>query len=112
MILFLLFCLSSCNKTFDSIENPQPELFSVFYEDDEYTILVRSELEKSFFGDAMVIESEKGYTCSVGQYHMVNYMILANGEYYNILVGAQMNLYTGNDLVDLDMGVSCKLNEE
>ncbi|MDD3123074.1 MAG: hypothetical protein PHC62_06095 [Candidatus Izemoplasmatales bacterium] len=110
-IFFLTILLVGCANVV-TLDNPEPELFSVFHEGDNYIIFIRTEIDPDQLYDSMgyYIKGPKGYSCLVGAYEKVNYIVLYNDEYYDIINGAQMNLYTTQELIDWGVNVGCKLD--
>jgi len=53
------------------------------------------------------IESDKGTTCTIGLYHLGNYIVLYDNEYYDIQTGSSLNLYTSNELYNMGIGINC-----
>ncbi|GEM_PF-2233366 len=95
------------------LENPEPELFSVFHEGDDFTILMRTEIDPDTLYVSMGygIKSPKGYACITGAYEMVNYMVLYNDKYYDIVSGAEFNIYSAFELSDWGISVSCTIED-
>lgn len=110
--LFLAISLSAC-QTNEPIENPEPELFSVLHEDENFTLLIRTYIDPDqlYTKEGIGIKSPKGVYCLVGSYEMVNYMVQYKGEYYDIVSGATMNLFTTSDLTEWGINVNCFIEE-
>jgi|AntAceMinimDraft_18_1070375.scaffolds.fasta_scaffold02209_3 hypothetical protein len=109
LMLAILFSVLACGEKIEPLENPQSELFSTFYEGDGFTILKRTEIDPDVMYElpAFSLKSEKGTSCIIGSEQMDNYLVLYNEEYYNVQDGTYLNLYTGNELINLGVGGSC-----
>lgn len=99
MLIVLL--LSSCSKL-ETIEDPELDLFSEFYIDDEYTILKRTNIEQmSYYAYAINLKTGDDESCIAGHYHEMNYMFLYESEYYGIKEASKLGLFTCSDLREL-----------
>ena len=109
MVLISMF-LFGCSKV-SPLENPEPELFSSFHEEDEFTILKRTEInpDQIYISIGYIINSPKGYSCLVGQYEKVNYIVLYDDDYYDIIGASQLKLFTADELSDWGINVSCRI---
>lgn len=108
MVMISLF-LIGCTRV-ESLENPEPELFSTFHEGEEYTILKRTEIpSQAYLSIGYIINSPKGYSCVVGSYEKMHYIVLYEDEYYDIINASYLDLFTSDDLVDFGISVSCSL---
>lgn len=105
--------LVGCTKVMP-LENPEPELFASFYAGDDFTILKRDDIDSNQFYNAigLIINSPKGYTCIVGEFERLNYLVLFEDEYYDIINGSYLKLYTANELIEWGINVSCQLDEK
>jgi len=112
LMIAFSFGISACTYQTDPLDNPQPEFFTLFYTGDGYTIYKRIDIdeEKMYALIGFLVESEKGTTCTMGLYHLENYIVFYNDEYYDLQAGAQMKLYQGNDLVNMGIDISCRDN--
>lgn len=112
LVLFFTITLSACQKN-EPIENPEPELFNVLHEGENFKLLIRSDIDPDqlYTSMAIGIKSPKGLYCVVGSYEIANYMVLYKGEYYDIVSGAAMNLFTTSDLTEWGVNVDCDINE-
>ncbi|PKK97661.1 MAG: hypothetical protein CVV57_10895 [Tenericutes bacterium HGW-Tenericutes-2] len=104
--------LVGCTKILP-LDNPEPELFSTFHEGDDFTILKRIDIDPNqiYYCIGLIINSPKGYTCLVGEYERLNYLVLFEDEYYDIINGSYLNLYTANELIDWGINAGCHLDE-
>lgn len=108
MFLFIVLCiliLTSCGVNAEPIENPELDEFTELYVGEDFTILVRSDIDP----DTLYIKISYGYgfdnqTCSVGQYERLNYMFNYKDNYYDIVEFNKFKLINCDDL--LIMGVT------
>jgi hypothetical protein len=109
LLLTFTISFSACTNNGVPLENPQPELFSLFYTGDDYEIYKRIDIdeEKTYALIGYPIESDKGTTCTIGLIHLENYIVLYNNEYYDLQTGARLNLYKGNELINMGIDISC-----
>ena len=112
MLLFSLF-LIGCTKI-TPLENPELELFSSFHVGDDFTIFKRTEIDPNqlYYQMAYKIISPKGYLCWVGSYEKMHYIVLFENEYYDIIGGSQLKLYSSYDLISWGVNVSCQLDDQ
>ena len=105
--------LLGCTKVMP-LENPEPELFSTFHEGDDFTILKRTDIDPNQLYNTigLIINSPKGYTCLVGEFERLNYLVLFEEEYYDIINGSYLKLYTASELTDWGINLSCQLDEK
>jgi len=110
LMLFLTISFSACVYKVAPLENPQPELFSLFYTGSNYEIYKRIDIddEKIYPLIGFPIESDKGTTCTIGLNHLENYIVLYGNEYYDLQSGAHLNLYNGNQLINMGIDISCR----
>lgn len=110
LIFVLLTSLLGCSEQIQPLENPQPELFTLFYEADKYEIYKRTEIDEEKFYPLIgfPIRSDSGTSCTIGLYHLENYIVLYEDEYYDLQTGARLKLFTGNDLIEVGIDASCK----
>ena len=103
--------LVGCTKV-EPLENPEPELFTSFHEGEDFSILRRTDIDpnQGYIMIGLIINSPKGYTCIVGEFERQNYLVLFEDEYYDLINGSYLKLYTANELVDWGINVSCLLN--
>lgn len=95
--LGLLFTLTGCGETIIPLENPEPQLFSEFYEGENFTILDRTIIESNAYV-SLGYGLDDGYM--LGAYHISNYRVLYDEEYYNLQQGHQLGLYKAEDLIE------------
>jgi len=110
IVLIIMIGMSACEKIeVVPMENPEPELFNTFYEGDGYEILRRREIEegKVYVSLGYGVEADEGYSCLTGASVIDNYRVLYDGEYYNIQTGSHLGLYTGNDLEEIGINITC-----
>lgn len=112
LMIFILIFLVGCSNA-KPLDNPEPELFSVFQEKEDFTLFIRTEIDSDQFYNLMAyyIKGPRGYECFVGQDIMVNYIVLHEDKYYDVVSGAQMNLFTTDELIEWGIDVSCKIDE-
>ena len=112
LVIFFAITLCACQIN-EPIENPEPELFNVLHEDDNFTLLVRTYIDPDqlYTKEAIGIKSPKGLYCLIGSYEIVNYMVRYKDEYYDIVSGANLNLFTTNDLIEWGINVNCFVKE-
>lgn len=105
LIIILVVILSACDtEKIIPLEDPQHELFSTLYEGDGYTILKRTEIDESQYYYMIAYYIDDGTrTCILGHYHIVNYRVLYNDNYYDILQGAKFDLYSCAKLIELEI---------
>lgn len=103
LLLFVLILgLAACNnEKAIPLENPEPELFSIIYESDEYSILKRTVITDQVYNMIAYYVGHGENTCTVGEYHKANYLILYNEEYYDIVEANKLDLYKCSDLINL-----------
>lgn len=114
VIFVLVVSVSACNQRAVTLENPESELFSLFYEGDDYSILKRIDIDPKaiYYGYAVYIGDEKEY-CMVGDFHIKNYRVLYKDKYYDIVNGEKLGLYSSQDLIDIGIeNISCKAEKE
>ena len=84
-ILFVLL-LSSCGLTATPIENPQIDKFEEYYVDDNYTVLIRSEIDPEMLYHMIAYGfGTSNDQCSVGAYEEENCMVYYKEKYYDIV---------------------------
>jgi len=113
-VMALLFAISmSACQTYEPIENPEPELFSVLHEDENFTLLIRTYIDPDqlYNSIGIGIKGPKGQVCLVGSYQIVNYIVLYKGEYYDIVSAVAMTLFTTSDLTEWGIKVICNVEE-
>lgn len=103
-VIIILIFLNGC-ETPEPLENPSPELFSDFYVDDEYMILKKTHIDPVaiYNAYAVILETFDGDTCTVGHYHEVNYMFLYNEKYYGIREASKLDIFTCDDLEEVNV---------
>lgn len=102
LILILLIGLVGCNnEKAIPLENPELELFSVLYENDDYSILKRTVITDQVYIMIAYYVGHGDNTCILGQYHKVNYLLLYNEEYYDIIEANKLDVYTCSDLINI-----------
>jgi len=111
-ILFFSISLSACQKV-EPIENPEPELFSVFHEKENFTLLIRTDIDsdQAYTSVGYTIYDKNGDTCLVGSAQISNYLVLYKEKYYNIQTGSQLGLFNADDLIDWGISVNCDIKE-
>lgn len=111
LVLLLVVMLSGCEEEIEPIDNPEIDLFQVLHVSLEYTIYVRSEIDETRAYYAIGYGIGDGYV--LGEYHMHNYRVLYDGEYYNLQQGNQLGLYEGEDLIEYGVdGISYNCYEK
>jgi len=106
-ILFLIsiFCttlfLFSCTNV-EPLENPHPELFDIFIEEEDYLILKRAEIDDSLIFPmiALVITYSDGTETSIGLSTEYQYRVLYKEEYYSLQAGNQLGLFYAENLIE------------
>lgn len=114
IIFVLAISISACNPKVVPMENPESELFSVFYEGEDYTILIRTNIDPDalYYAYARGIGNEKD-NCVVGDAHIKNYRVLYKEKYYDIVDGENLGLYSVQDLMDMGIeNISCQTAKE
>lgn len=116
-ILFLImfsFILSlfACSQKIAPLENPQPELFTLFYSGENYSIYKRIDIDEEKFYPLLgfPLESEKGTSCSVGLYHLENYIVFYDDYYYDLQSSTRLKLFNGNELTTMGIDANCREN--
>ncbi len=109
-MLVMSISLFGCSEKVTPLENPENELFTNFYTGSNFEIYIRTEIDEEKYYQLMGfhIESDKGTYCTIGLYHLENYLVYYKEAYYDLLSGAKLNLYTGNDLIDFGIDASCR----
>jgi len=102
---FLLALLSSCNGKEEIIpmENPEIESFSVFYEGNDYTIFKRTEIEPRSYISLGYGFGEGDTGCLIGAFHMLNYRVMFELEYYNLQQAGMLELFTCEKMLELEI---------
>jgi len=110
LMLFLTISFSACAYKVTPLENPQPELFSLFYTGSDYEIYKRIDIddEKIYPLIGFPIKSEKSTTCTIGLNHLENYIVRYSNEYYDLQSGANLHLYNGNQLINMEIDIRCR----
>ena len=110
LIFILMITLLGCTNIVEPLENPESELFTVFYTGDNYEIYKRTEIDENKFYPLIgfPVKSDKGTSCTIGLYHLENYIVHYKEDYYDLQSGSRLDLFTGNDLVEMEIISSCK----
>lgn len=111
VVLSLVFFVIGCDRI-EPVDNPQPELFSVLHEGDNFTFMIRTNIDPNalYYSYAVYIQSPDGQNCVIGDYEMRNYLVHYEDEYYDILSGSKLHLYTTDDLIEWGVYVGCPEN--
>ena len=101
VLITVTLMLCSCGNRIVPLENPEPELFSNFYVGENYTLLKRTIIPEmdNYTTEAYGI----GEDYIVGSFHMRHYRVLYNDEYFNIVQGEQLGLYTVDELIEMEV---------
>lgn len=110
LIFILMITLLGCTSIVEPLENPESELFTVFYTGSNYEIYKRTEIdeEKIYPLIGFPVKSDKGTSCTIGLYHLENYIVQYKEDYYDLQSGSRLNLFTGNKLIDIGINANCK----
>ena len=106
LFLVILMVIVSLGKKEEilALEDPHPELFSVFYEGDGYSILKRTEIDELQAYTLIAFHIDDGTDiCTVSSVHKINYRVLYNDKYYDIVQGVDLELYTCAKLIELEI---------
>ena len=99
-LLSLITLLSSCSKVvIDTIDNPEIELFSILYENEEYSVYKRNEMEDGIAFYEIGYSLGEDNHCTFGEIHKYMYRVLYEEKYYNIFEAYKLDIYTVKDLV-------------
>jgi len=98
--LLLVMTLSSCAKEEQAVplENPDISLYQVFYEADEYSLLVKKNITQEYYVMYALIIGPKDDTCHIGAYHEVNFIVLYQGSYYSVREADKLGIYDCDEL--------------
>lgn len=112
VVVLLTIVLSACQRVIP-LDNPEPELFSVVHEGDDFTLLRRTEIESEriCLAIALPINSPKGLYCAIGWCELQDYLVLYDDDYYDLIGGAEMNLFTATDLMGWGVNIDCCVEE-
>jgi hypothetical protein len=112
LMVILAISFSACTNKVAALENPQPELFGLFYMGDNYEIYKRIDIneEKVYALIGFPIISRNGTTCTIGLYHLENYIVFYDNKYYDLQTGGILNLYKGNELIDIGIDITCRVD--
>ena len=114
MLLFVLLLLAGCTEEIEPIENPIVEDFNIFYaEDEDFTIYRRTEIDDDVIYTMIGYQLDDGDSgLLIGSYHMLNFMVLYDDEFYTLLDGNKLGLYSGQDLIDFGIdGISVRCDD-
>ena len=77
--------------------------YEVVYTNKDYIIYIKSEIpeDAAYYMYAKSIMNDSGQECIMGHYEDSNYVLEYNDEYYYIVDGERLGLYTANKLIDL-----------
>jgi hypothetical protein len=101
-IIWIVVMLSSCGELAEPIENPNIDEFEELYVGDDYSILVRSEIDP----DMLYTMEAYGFgygdnVCNVGSYHRINYMFYYKENYYDIVEFNKLRMISCDDLREI-----------
>ena len=102
-IFGILLMLTGCSTEKVMVkEDVDISQYEVVYTNIDYIIYIRSEIpEQAYYMYAKTILSDEGNPCLMGHYEDLNYVLEYENEYYYIVDGEKLGLYTANKLVDL-----------
>ena len=85
------------------IENPEIDKFEEYYVDDDFTVLIRSEIEEVhemvIYGFGKPFETQ----CHVGGYEDINYMVYYKEKYYDLFEINRINIISCEDLYKMNL---------
>lgn len=112
MMFLVVISMVSCDKIVP-LENPEPSLFDFYQIEENFTILKRSDIDpnQAYITLAYIIQSPKGQSFFIGQYEMLNYMVLYDDDYYDLQNASYLSLFTADDLHEWNINVSCSQKE-
>lgn len=97
----------------EPLEDLQSELFSTIFEDEDYSILKRIDIDNSKEYYMPVFTVGNGDSkCILGYKERDNYIVFYNNEYYDIFDADKLNLYTCEVLKELGVVGLIHYNEE
>jgi hypothetical protein len=102
---FLMGC-----ETAKPLENVQIDAYESIHKNTHYEVFVRSDMDinKTYVLIGYEISSKRSTTCTVGLDVLENYIFLYHDAYYHIIEASKLNIFTGQDLMDIGMNVTCK----
>ena len=102
---FLIGC-----ETAKPLENVQIDAYESIFKSTHYEVFVRSDMDinKTYVLIGYEISSKRSTTCTVGLDVLENYIFLYHDAYYHIIEASKLNIFTGQDLMDIGMNVTCK----
>ncbi len=102
MITLVSVTLYACQSV-KPLENPEPELFSLFYEGSNFTILKRTDINEDIIypSIAVIIFDDNNEMYAIGAYHINNYLVYYKDKYYDLQAGNLLHLYTADDLIEI-----------
>lgn len=108
---FLVIFVIGCDRI-NPVDNPQPELFSVLHEGEDFTLFIRTYIDPNalYYSYAVNLVTPDGEVCVIGDYEMQNYLVEYDNQYYNILGGYQLELFTTEELIEWGLNVGCPID--
>lgn len=105
-VVSIVILLSSCGFNAISIENPEIDKFEEYYVDDDFTVLIKSEIDPDSYYTRIAygFGIKKDEQCFVGNFEEVNYMFFYKKKYYDIVEFDKFNIVSCEDLIE--MGVT------
>ena len=114
ILMLMMLVLSGCQEKAVPLENLELENYEVYYAFDEYTIYKRSIIEEQVYLMYAFIIGDEDDSCTIGNYHEVNFMVFHNDEYYGIQEFNKTGMYDCGALLKsgfLNEGVHNNENE-
>ena len=104
--------LTGCsNVVIEPLENPEPELFSLLYESETYSIFERNVIEEDKIFYMVGYYMDEDYDCIFGEKDKYMYIVLYEEQYYDIFEAYKLDLYTISDLTLIGIAGECKLKD-
>ena len=97
-------------ETAKPLENVQIDAYESIFKSTHYEVFVRLDMDinKTYVLIGYEISSKRNTTCSVGLDVLENYIFLYHDAYYDVIEASKLNIFTGQDLIDIGMNVTCK----
>ena len=109
LVVLLAIGLSGCKQKQVDSQDYDQNLFDVFYESKDYTIMKRIEIDEEQVLTAIGYGIGDGYM--LGEYHRINFYVQVDEAVYYLDDGVKMGLYTAQDLVDIGLARISKHSE-
>lgn len=105
VILPFIGLLLSCNPDKAiPLMDPHIDQFETIFESTNYSILKRTVIDESaaYTMEAYHLGQEPD-VCILGSYHRINYQVLYDGQYYDLIEGTKLKLFDCDVLYNLDI---------